>query len=89
LHQTEERTSFLKKRSKKLLQNALSPAGWAAATLRKFFGSFFKKEHLLDFPSLLPHCCAARQRRDLSKSGPVFVLIIRAGLRSCRPLFRA
>jgi hypothetical protein len=39
----EIRSSFLKKRSKRLLRMGFGGAGNSAAQLQKFFGSFFQK----------------------------------------------
>jgi hypothetical protein len=39
----EERTSFLKKRSKKLLDYGTRVAAGMGASMQKFFGSFFQK----------------------------------------------
>jgi hypothetical protein len=39
----EERSSFLKKRNKKLLNPGPSLSGEAEANVQKFFGSFFQK----------------------------------------------
>jgi hypothetical protein len=39
----EESTSFLKKRSKKLLSPAVRASSNARARVQKFFGSFFQK----------------------------------------------
>jgi len=41
----QESTSFLKKRSKKLLSIGRGAGNWHRAKWKKFFGSFFKKEH--------------------------------------------
>jgi hypothetical protein len=40
---SEASTSFLKKRSKKLLDPGLSLSGEARLNVQKFFGSFFQK----------------------------------------------
>jgi hypothetical protein len=41
--QQQESTSFLKKRSKKLLSIGREACNWHRARWKKFFGSFFQK----------------------------------------------
>jgi hypothetical protein len=44
-------TSFLKKRSKKLLRFGLGCSGKAEPSSQRFFGSFFQKRTKEDFPA--------------------------------------